>query len=466
MKPLKPEDNSGVNILIVEDSPTQADELRHLLEEHGYSVVVASNGREALAAMQKEKPAILISDILMPEMDGYALCEKVKTDEKLKDIPVILVTTLSNAQDIVRGLQSGADNFIRKPYDEKYLLSRIHYILVNRELRQSQKMHMGVEIYLGGQKHVITCERQQIVDLLISVYEEAIHINEELKVRQKELSRSNQALEHSTKELQMTQDQLIQSEKLAALGRLMASVAHEINTPVGVGMTASSHLEIKVLDFTRQYQSGTIARQDMEKFLSTAKESSKLIQANLKRAVEQIQSFKQVAVDQSSGERRSFKLVEYLNEVLHNLTPLFKKTSHIIRLDCSEDMEIFSYPGVFSQIFTNLLMNSLHHGFDAIDQGEIIITIRINKENVILWYSDNGKGIDPKHLDKIFDPFFTTKRGKGGSGIGLNIVYNLVTQVLRGTINCQSELGKGVLFEISLPIQETHSLPEQSGLSI
>ena len=194
MKPGKTTANSDIEILVVEDSPTQAEQLRHLLNEHGYKVTVAANGKEAITAMKKRKPAILISDILMPEMDGYALCEKVKSDEKLKDIPVILLTSLSSVQDVVRGLQSGADNFIRKPYDGKYLLSRIHYILVSQELRRGQKMHMGVEIYLGGQKHFIACERQQIVDLLISIYEEAIHMNEELKVRQKELSRSNQVL--------------------------------------------------------------------------------------------------------------------------------------------------------------------------------------------------------------------------------------------------------------------------------
>jgi len=183
-----------VEVLIVEDSPTQAEQLKYLLEERGYNVTVAPNGKEALAAVHRRKPAIIISDILMPEMDGYALCKEIKSEEKLKDIPVILVTSLSGLQDVIKGLQCGADNFIRKPYDERYLLSRIEHILVNQEVRKDRRVEMGVEIYLAGQRHFITSERQQILDLLVSTYEEAVRINEELKARQKDLVHSYQSL--------------------------------------------------------------------------------------------------------------------------------------------------------------------------------------------------------------------------------------------------------------------------------
>ncbi len=183
-----------VDILVVEDSPTQAETVRYLLEQNGYRVSLAANGKEALAMLTNFSPSLVMSDIVMPEIDGYALCKSIKSNENMAHIPVVLVTTLSNAHDVVKALECGADNFIRKPYDEKYLLSRIKYILINRELRKVQKMQMGVEIHLGGKIHFITCERQQIVDLLISIYEEAIHINQELEVRQKELAHSNQAL--------------------------------------------------------------------------------------------------------------------------------------------------------------------------------------------------------------------------------------------------------------------------------
>src|SRR5450830_806191 len=186
--------NGKVEILIAEDSPTQAAQLAHLLEQRGYLVTVAANGREALALLERRKPNLVISDIVMPELDGYGLCKAIKTDKNLKDIPVMLVTTLSDPQDVIRGLECGADNFIRKPYDERYLLSRIDYLLMNVELRKNQNMQMGVEINLGGQRHFISSERQQILDLLISTYEQAVEINSELKLREKELEHSNQVL--------------------------------------------------------------------------------------------------------------------------------------------------------------------------------------------------------------------------------------------------------------------------------
>ena len=187
--------NSGISILIAEDSRTQAVQLSFLLEQHGYQVNVAANGRLALQAAQAQKPTLIVSDIVMPEMDGYELCKAIKSDEKLKEIPVVLVTTLSDPRDVIRGLECGADNFIRKPYDERYLLSRIDYLLMNLELRKNQKMQMGVEIKLGDQKYFISSERQQILDLLISTYEQAVHINDELKQREGELAHSNRVLQ-------------------------------------------------------------------------------------------------------------------------------------------------------------------------------------------------------------------------------------------------------------------------------
>ncbi|WP_237763398.1 response regulator, partial [Thiobacillus denitrificans] len=157
-------------------------------------MTVAANGREALALLERRKPSLVISDIVMPELDGYGLCKAIKADKNMKGIPVMLVTTLSDAQDVIRGLECGADNFLRKPYDERYLLARIDYLLMNLELRKNQNMQMGVEISLGGQRHFISSERQQILDLLISTYEQAVEISSELKQREKELTHSNEVL--------------------------------------------------------------------------------------------------------------------------------------------------------------------------------------------------------------------------------------------------------------------------------
>ena len=184
-----------IEILIVEDSRTQAAQLRFLLEQDGFEVHAATNGKEALEFVQTQKPHLIISDIVMPELDGYQFCRALKTLDGFQEVPVILVTTLSDPQDIIKGLECGADNFIRKPYNGTYLLSCINYLLMNSELRKNQKLTMGMEVRLGGHTHFITAERQQILDLLISTFEQAVHINSELKQREMDLANSNEILD-------------------------------------------------------------------------------------------------------------------------------------------------------------------------------------------------------------------------------------------------------------------------------
>lgn len=266
-----------------------------------------------------------------------------------------------------------------------------------------------------------------------------------VEVRTQELS---QTLENLT----TTQTKLVESEKMAALGSLVAGVAHEINTPIGIGVTAASLLAEKATNFFETYQSGNMKRSDLEKFLNTATQSSTMILANLNRAAELIQSFKQVAVDQSSESKRSFKVKEYLEEILISLRAKLKTTNHKVEISCDENLTLDSYPGALSQIVTNLVMNSLIHAYDGEDAGRIEISVTVEGKVIIFEYADDGQGISEENLSKIFEPFFTTKRGQGGSGLGLHIVYNLVTQKLNGAIECQSQLGLGTKFIIKLPI--------------
>lgn len=187
--------NIGVEILIVEDSPTQALHLKHILEQHSYSVIVAKDGKDALRIMHDHKPTIVISDILMPEMDGYELCRQIRADENLKYVPVILLTQLVDPRDVIRGLLSGADNFVTKPYSEQFLISRIQYILANQELRRNAITEMGIEIFFAGQKHFITSDRMQILDLLFSTFENAVQRNQELEEANKELRKALETIE-------------------------------------------------------------------------------------------------------------------------------------------------------------------------------------------------------------------------------------------------------------------------------
>jgi PAS domain S-box-containing protein len=192
--------NKSYTILVVEDSPTQAVQVRRILEEEGFTAAVCRNGKEALSYLKERKPTIIISDIVMPEMDGYELCSTVKKDETLKDIPVILLTALTSPEDVIKGLQSGADNFITKPYEKEFLLSRIQYILANQEVRKRGTTEVGLNIYFMGQTHTITSNRMQIVDLLLSTYEHAVLQNQELKKTHAELETLNKQLEERVKQ--------------------------------------------------------------------------------------------------------------------------------------------------------------------------------------------------------------------------------------------------------------------------
>src|ERR1051326_2527152 len=191
-----------LEILIVEDSPTQAQQLGHILQQRGYHVTTAAKGRLALEAARCRKPTLIISDVVMPEMDGYELCRQVESDASLADTPLILGTTLSDPQDVIRGLECRADNFILKPYDELYLLNPVRFVLANRDVRETEQAGMGVEIFFNDHKHFITADRLQILNLLLSTYDAAMQRNKELSTAQQSLRELNQRLEAANRELE------------------------------------------------------------------------------------------------------------------------------------------------------------------------------------------------------------------------------------------------------------------------
>lgn len=273
----------------------------------------------------------------------------------------------------------------------------------------------------------------------------------ELEHRISESEATNQELKDTLLRLRRTQEQLVNTEKMASLGGLVAGVAHEINTPIGVGVTAASTLKITTEEVAKRYEDGELTNSGLKKYVSHAVQSTIIILTNLNRAAELIHSFKQVAVDQSSSERRNFMLHGYIDEILLSLRPKLRRTQLTITVNCDKYLEIDSYPGALSQIITNLVVNSLVHAFDENDKGSICIDVREDSGTVTLDYSDDGKGMPPEILKKVFEPFFTTKRGLGGSGLGMHIVYNLVTQQLKGTIAIDSQLGEGTRVTIRFP---------------
>ncbi|MBN9668954.1 ATP-binding protein [Roseibium aggregatum] len=250
----------------------------------------------------------------------------------------------------------------------------------------------------------------------------------------------------------LAEKELVQTEKLASLGSLVAGLAHEVNTPIGVGLTAATFLEEKIEEVSRQVTEERLTRSGLDDFLKQSNQSSRIIVSNLHRASDLVRSFKQVAVDQSSDERRTFKLVDYIEEIVLSLQPQTRKTPHAISVTGDRDIVMASFPGALSQIITNLVMNSLTHAFNDGETGEIRITARHSGPNAHIHYSDNGKGVTPEVLNRIFDPFFTTMRGSGGSGLGMHIVYNLATRKLGGTVVCDSAPGHGISVHLTVPL--------------
>lgn len=260
-------------------------------------------------------------------------------------------------------------------------------------------------------------------------------------------------LEESLETLKKARDHLIQSEKMAALGGLVAGVTHEINTPIGIGITANSFVEEKLLTLQKRYQSQDLSAEDFENILKDALEASGTVKSNLKQAVAMVGSFKEIAVDQSSEERRRFNVKDYLDEILMSLAPKFKHTRHEIITICPENLEINSYPGAFSQILTNLIINSFTHAFENTDAGEMEIRITLEDNHLVMDYQDNGRGMAAETAAKIFDPFFTTRRPFGGTGLGMYIVYNIVTQTLGGQIECHAAPDEGMRISIRIPAE-------------
>lgn len=403
--------NNDVNILIAEDSATQAEQLKYLLEQHHYAVDTAANGRLALEAVRRRKPTLIITDIVMPEMDGYMLCKAVKSDENLKDVPVVMVTSLSGMQDIARSLECGADNFIRKPYDPKILLARIEYILLNRELRRTRQLEIGMEVYLAGKKHFITSEREQIVDLLISTYDEAIHMNEELARRTAQLEATNKELESFS-----------------------YSVSHDLRAPLRAIDGFSRMLEE---DHQAKLDEG--GRRQLRVIRENAQKMGQLIDDLLAFSRMGRKAMAISPVDMAALAAEVFKELRQAGEdrpVLFELKPMPA---------CEAD------PVLLRQVWANLLSNALK--FTGRREAAVIEAggRSEGRENVY-YVADNGAGFDMQYYDKLFGVFQRLHGAEEfpGTGVGLAIVQRAVARH-GGRVWAEGKVGEGATFGFALP---------------
>ena len=554
-------------ILVVDDTPANLRLLTNILAEQGYRVRPALGGALALRSVAMKPPDLILLDVRMPEMDGYAVCQQLKADPLVRSVPVIFISALNEPTDKIQGFAAGGVDYITKPFEPSEVLVRIRTHLdlwrlqqrqeqiqielerrveertaelaeANRALRRSEERlrlvidatsdgvwdwdpRTGLSFYsdrwyamLGyapGEFEPIHAnwidrihpdDRAAMEAAIQAHFDSGAEYNTEFRMRAKsgdwrwihsrgklterddaghplrmvgthaditarkraeaELQRHRDHLEElvaertaelqrANTELRQAMNQLVQVEKLAALGNLVAGMAHELNTPLGNTRTVASALGEHLREFGAAVESGALRRSQVDAFLGRGTEAVELLERNTARAADLIGHFKQVAVDQTSMRRRRFNLHRTVEEVLATLRPLFKRTAHRVELDIPADLEMDSYPGPLEQIIANLVGNSLAHGFAGIEAGVIgIRAIPLDDEHLQIEYTDNGVGIPEANHTRIFEPFFTTQLGQGGSGLGLYIVYNLTTGMLGGTIQVHSAPGQGTRFTLVL----------------
>jgi len=272
------------------------------------------------------------------------------------------------------------------------------------------------------------------------------------EMAQTENTKLEELVKERTAELEFVMSELIQKEKLASLGSLVSGISHEINTPLGVAVSATSYLISLNQQSIQALEEGTMTKERLIKYIESFEESSTIIYHNINRAKELVNSFKQISVNSSHDEMSQFNLKEYLEATLMSLKHELRTHTVNVTLDCQPEITLFGNPSDIHQIFSNLIMNSIIHGFEQHSQGNIIIACSIEKNTILIRFEDDGKGIDPVIINRIFDPFFTTNRNNGGSGLGLNIVYNIIIGKYKGTIHVNNQ-SKGVQFIISIPTE-------------
>lgn len=306
------------------------------------------------------------------------------------------------------------------------------------------ELRAGVEALAEAYRRSVR-EQRRLVKGSDRLQHQMASLNQELAKRKAEA-------EEALAKLKQAQETLVQAEKLASLGALVGGVAHEINTPVGIALSCASHLSDATSHMRKLFEADDIGIEDFERYMETAADTTHLILGNCERAAALIRSFKQVAVDRTSAERRRFELASYIAETLASLKPRIRQAGHRVDIDCPPGLMVEGYPGALSQVLTNFVMNSIVHGYDEGQSGHLSIVVdQPSPELVRLVYADDGRGIAEEHRTRIFDPFFTTRRGAGGTGLGLHIVYNLVTGPLEGQLSVDSEAGRGTRFTIVFP---------------
>lgn len=404
-------------ILAAEDSMVQSKKLQYFFEENKLKHIICKNGEEAYNQASKEKPTLIISDIIMPVMDGYTFCSKIKSNPDLRDIPVILLTSLSDPLDIIKGLQAGADNFITKPYEGNYLISRIKYLLANRFLHKHGGSDMSIEIMFQNEKFRINSDRKQILDLLLSVYEAAISRNEKLLEVQKKLQQANDNL-------------LAANEELEAFAR---TVSHDLKTPLN-GIIGFAEL--------LKYEFGDNLSEDASEYLDWILKSSN----NMSTLIEDLLQYSRSGRNEVNPEKIN------LSEMTQNIVDELRTSVYTANysIDIEENMIYNADPVMMKVVFNNLIGNALKYS-QKTENPHISIGTREYNGHQVVYVKDNGAGFDMNKADALFQPFVRLHSNSEfqGTGVGLSTVKRIIERH-NGEIWYESVPGKGAVFFFSI----------------
>ncbi|RPI01762.1 MAG: hybrid sensor histidine kinase/response regulator [Ignavibacteriae bacterium] len=419
------------NILIVEDSPTQTKLLRLILEENGYHVEAAEDGKNALECVRTRQPDLIITDIVMPEMDGFALCKALKSDPRTKSIPVMLLTSLSDPEDVIKGLQAGADNFLTKPYEDTFLVSCIQNIFANLEMRKKRSTSSEIEIMFAGQKYHINSDRMQIIDLLLSTYENAVQKNNELHKAHNDLMEAHRQLEQKNYELEK-----VNREKT----HFLSVAAHDLRNPLTIIYTTADLI-------TEELKEKTSA--ETIEFLEMIKQSSKFMR-------DLIEELLDVSVIDSGKLSINLELVDLMELIRNNVSlnrVIAGRKQITVEFNPQKDLPLFPLDRKkIEQVFNNLISNAIKYSYP---KSRVSIDAKREKDNLVIAVHDTGQGIPPAEMDKLFKPFprlsVKTTSGESSTGLGLVIVRKIV-EAHNGKVWAESRLNIGTTFKISLPI--------------
>lgn len=404
---------TGRKVMVVDDVKENLELMTQFLEIEGYEVSFAMDGEKAIKLANLEPPDLILLDVMMPGIDGFETCRRLKSMSNTRDIPIIFVTGKAELQNVVEGFQIGAVDYITKPIQQDEVRVRVHTHLQLREL---------------------------------------LVLRDELIEQLTEHNAQNQQL------LEIQRQQLVEAEKLAGLGELVGQLCHELGTPIGTSITATT-TSIQQIEGTKQkLEQNSLQKKDLLRMLELDGQSQEIINSNLQYAADLISSFKQVAVDQFGGQKTCFEVGAYVKHVLNILQPRLKKTNHEIEVNSEGELFLDSYPGAFTQLLINLVNNSLLHGLRDDVPGKISIDLRKDEGAIVLDYRDNGRGIPETNLKNIFNKYFTTAKNSGGSGLGLYILKQIVEDNLHGKVTCNSGEGQGVQFLLTIPMQEEEEL--------